>query len=85
LVTLRLPGERAKIPQVNEAAFLEFVKLCFAQKRKTLVNNLKARAKPDLVREVLANLGLRSDARAEQLSVANLAALLQQFRESPPR
>jgi 16S rRNA (adenine1518-N6/adenine1519-N6)-dimethyltransferase len=84
LVTLRLPGERAKIPQINEASFLEFVKLCFAQKRKTLVNNLKARAKPDLVREVLANLKLRADARAEQLSVANLAALLQQL-ESRPR
>jgi 16S rRNA (adenine1518-N6/adenine1519-N6)-dimethyltransferase len=84
LVTLRLPGERAKILQINEASFLEFVKLCFAQKRKTLVNNLKSRAKPDLVREVLANLKLRADARAEQLSVANLAALLQQL-ESRPR
>jgi 16S rRNA (adenine1518-N6/adenine1519-N6)-dimethyltransferase len=84
LVTLRLPGERAKIPQINEASFLAFVKLCFAQKRKTLVNNLKSRAKPDLVREVLANLKLRADARAEQLSVANLAALLQQL-ESRPR
>ena len=84
LVTLRLPGERAKLPQINEASFLEFVKLCFAQKRKTLVNNLKSRAKPDLVREVLANLKLRADARAEQLSVANLAALLQQL-ESRPR
>jgi 16S rRNA (adenine1518-N6/adenine1519-N6)-dimethyltransferase len=77
LVTLRLPGERAKLPQIDEASFLEFVKLCFAQKRKTLVNNLKSRVKPELVREALANLKLRVDARAEQLSVANLAALSQ--------
>jgi len=77
LVTLRLPGERAKLPQIDEASFLEFVKLCFAQKRKTLVNNLKSRVKPELVRETLANLKLRVDARAEQLSVANLAALSQ--------
>ena len=77
LVTLRLPGERAKLPQIDEASFLEFVKLCFAKKRKTLVNNLKSRVKPELVREALANLKLRVDARAEQLSVANLAALSQ--------
>ena len=84
LVTLRLPGERAKLPQIDEASFLEFVKVCFSQKRKTLVNNLKSRVKPDRAREVLANLGLRADARAEQLSVANLAALLTQL-ESLPR
>jgi 16S rRNA (adenine1518-N6/adenine1519-N6)-dimethyltransferase len=77
LVTLRLPGERAKLPQIDQAAFLDFVKSCFSQKRKTLVNNLKSRVKPKLVREALANLKLRADARAEQLSVANLAALLQ--------
>jgi len=77
LVTLRLPGERAKLPQIDEASFLDFVKLCFAQKRKTLVNNLKSRVKAELVREALANLKLRVDARAEQLPVANLAALSQ--------
>ncbi len=77
LVTLRLPGERAELLQIDEASFLDFVKLCFAQKRKTLVNNLKSRVKPELVREALANLKLRVDARAEQLSVANLAALSQ--------
>jgi 16S rRNA (adenine1518-N6/adenine1519-N6)-dimethyltransferase len=75
LVALRLPGERAKLPQIDEALFLDFVKLCFAQKRKTLVNNLKSQVKPELVREALAHLQLRADARAEQLSVNNFAAL----------
>jgi 16S rRNA (adenine1518-N6/adenine1519-N6)-dimethyltransferase len=75
LVTLRLPGERVKLPQVDAAAFLEFVKMCFSQKRKTLVNNLKSRVKPELVREALADLKVRGDARGEQLSVNNLAAL----------
>jgi 16S rRNA (adenine1518-N6/adenine1519-N6)-dimethyltransferase len=79
LVTLRLPGDRAKLPQTDENAFLEFVKLCFSQKRKTLVNNLKSRVKAELVRESLANLKLRVDARAEQLSVINLAALFAQL------
>jgi len=83
LVTLRLPGERAKLPQIDEASFLEFVKSCFSQKRKTLVNNLKSRVKPALVHAALANLKLRGDARAEQLSVANFAALLQQLGSGP--
>jgi 16S rRNA (adenine1518-N6/adenine1519-N6)-dimethyltransferase len=75
LVTLRLPGERAKLKLRDEMAFLDFVKLCFAQKRKTLVNNLRSLAKPDFVREALAAQSLRPDARAEQLSVAQFAAL----------
>jgi 16S rRNA A1518/A1519 N6-dimethyltransferase RsmA/KsgA/DIM1 with predicted DNA glycosylase/AP lyase activity len=58
-----------------EEHFLDFVKLCFSQKRKTLVNNLRSFAKPDLVRASLASLALRPDARAEQLTVAQLAAL----------
>jgi 16S rRNA (adenine1518-N6/adenine1519-N6)-dimethyltransferase len=90
LVTLRLPGERAKVAlgpnvppgasaQANssrepETRFLDFVKLCFSKKRKTLVNNLRSLAKPDRAREALASLNLRPDARAEQLSVSQLAA-----------
>jgi 16S rRNA (adenine1518-N6/adenine1519-N6)-dimethyltransferase len=75
LVTLRLPGERAKISVDEETKFLDFVKVCFSQKRKTLVNNLRSLAKPTAAREVLASLTLRPDARAEQLSVAQLAEL----------
>jgi 16S rRNA (adenine1518-N6/adenine1519-N6)-dimethyltransferase len=77
LVTLRLPSERAQLGLRDEQRFLDFVKLCFSQKRKTLVNNLRSLAKPDVVREGLASLALRPDARAEQLSVAHLAALYQ--------
>src|SRR6266404_5522753 len=79
LVTLRLPGERAPLSGINDAAFLDFVKLCFSQKRKTLVNNLKLRAKPELIREALAKVNLRADARAEQLSVSDLATLSEQL------
>lgn len=75
LVTLRLPGERAKLPVQNETAFLDFVKLCFSRKRKTLVNNLRSLAQPDLVREALKAQALRPDARAEQLAVSQFAAL----------
>jgi 16S rRNA (adenine1518-N6/adenine1519-N6)-dimethyltransferase len=75
LVTLRIPGERAKLRLADVSKFLDFVKLSFSQKRKTLVNNLRSLAKPDAIREALAALTLRPDARAEQLSVSQLAAL----------
>jgi 16S rRNA (adenine1518-N6/adenine1519-N6)-dimethyltransferase len=75
LVTLRFPGERRNLAQLDDAHFLDFVKSCFSKKRKTLVNNLRSLASPGLVREALASLNLRPDARAEQLSVSNLAAL----------
>jgi 16S rRNA (adenine1518-N6/adenine1519-N6)-dimethyltransferase len=91
LVTLRLPGERAKpalrssatsaagaeanSPRDAEIRFLDFVRLCFSKKRKTLVNNLRTLAKPTRVRESLSSLNLRPDARAEQLAVFQLAAL----------
>ena len=75
LVTLRLPGERAKLSLSSASDFLDFVKLCFSKKRKTLVNNLRSLAKRDRAREALASLNLCPDARAEQLSVSQLAAL----------
>jgi 16S rRNA (adenine1518-N6/adenine1519-N6)-dimethyltransferase len=75
LVSLRLPGERAKLALVDESGFLDFVKLCFAQKRKTLVNNLRELAEPEQVRLALEEQSLRPDARAEQLSVRQFVAL----------
>ena len=79
LVTLRMPGERAHLGITDEARFLDFVRLCFGQKRKTLVNNLRALAAPELVREALTSLNLRPDARAEQLTVQQLAALFRRL------
>jgi 16S rRNA (adenine1518-N6/adenine1519-N6)-dimethyltransferase len=82
LVTLRLPGQRTKLPQIETAQFLDFVKMCFSQKRKTLVNNLKSRMNTDSVRTALTNLNLRIDARAEQISVADLAAVFQHLQSA---
>lgn len=82
LVTLRLPGERVKLSLADESRFLDFVKLCFSQKRKTLVNNLRSLAKPAKARETLGALNLRADARAEQLTVAQLAGLYSRLNAS---
>ena len=82
LVTLRLPGERARLGRVDASRFLDFVKLSFSQKRKTLVNSLRSAVDPERVREALASLHLRPDARAEQLSLASLAWLYAQLHRS---
>jgi len=95
LVTLRLPGGWEELRrgglllEENKSAqrkmesgedFLEFVKLCFSKKRKTLVNNLRELAEPDEVRNALGGIGLRTDARAEQISISNFAALYASLR-----
>ena len=75
LVGLSPPGERTSLKIPDEKRFLEFVQTCFGQKRKTLANNLRAMAPKEHIRDALAACGLRPDARAEQLSLAEFAAL----------
>ncbi len=75
LVSMRLPGERAGLGIADEAKFLEFVKACFAQKRKTLLNNLRALLGNARAEAALRGASVRHDARAEQLSVAQFANL----------
>jgi 16S rRNA (adenine1518-N6/adenine1519-N6)-dimethyltransferase len=85
LVTLRLPGQEAKLAGVDKEEFLDFVKTCFAQKRKTLVNNLKASSKGEQVRGALERCGLRPDARAEQLNLGQFAALARELNVEKQR
>jgi 16S rRNA (adenine1518-N6/adenine1519-N6)-dimethyltransferase len=75
LLSMTLPGERAHLNVADEKRFLEFVQACFAQKRKTLRNNLLAITGDKEIHEALAATGLRPDARAEQLTLAQFAAL----------
>jgi 16S rRNA (adenine1518-N6/adenine1519-N6)-dimethyltransferase len=75
LVALRVPGEGAALGVKDEAAFAEFLKVCFSQKRKTLRNNLRAVAGDGRVAALLEKCGIRSDARAEQLGLAEMARL----------
>jgi 16S rRNA (adenine1518-N6/adenine1519-N6)-dimethyltransferase len=58
---------------VDERGFLAFAKLAFAQKRKTLVNNMRQRYPEAAVRSALNAAEIREDVRAEALSVEQLA------------
>jgi 16S rRNA (adenine1518-N6/adenine1519-N6)-dimethyltransferase len=83
LVSMSLPGETGRLDPSAETAFLEFVKMGFAQKRKTLVNNLRELADPEKVKQTLRELGLESAARAEQLRVEQWAALFEKLHKRP--
>jgi 16S rRNA (adenine1518-N6/adenine1519-N6)-dimethyltransferase len=79
LVSLTLPGDGAALGISNPKRFLEFVQGCFEQKRKTLRNNLIEISDDAHIHEALAGAGLRPDARAEQLSLAQFAAIFRQL------
>src|SRR5271155_411261 len=82
LVGMTLPGAQASLNitgEADEKHFLEFVQTCFSQKRKTLRNNLLAIATDKIIHEALAASALRPDARAEQLTLPQFAALFSQL------
>jgi len=55
--------------------FIQFLKTALAMKRKTLVNNLKAAYPDDRLRAALKHAAVRSDIRAEALSLEKMAEL----------
>ena len=61
---------------VDEPGFQRFARQIFAQKRKTLANNLRAASHaPATIAASLNSAGIQPHARAEELSIASLAAL----------
>ncbi len=61
---------------VDEAGFLRFLRQAFAQKRKTLANNLRATGvSPESAQSAIARADIPPLARAETLSIETLAAL----------
>ncbi len=62
---------------LDEKEFFRFVKACFAQRRKTLVNTVSAGMgiSKDLLREALAALNLPETARSESLSMKELSEI----------
>jgi 16S rRNA (adenine1518-N6/adenine1519-N6)-dimethyltransferase len=61
---------------VDETGFLPFVRQAFAQKRKTLANNLRAAGiPPEMVVQAMAGAGIKPQSRAEALPIEALAEL----------
>jgi 16S rRNA (adenine1518-N6/adenine1519-N6)-dimethyltransferase len=82
LVTMHLPGQRASLHVDDDAAFLKFLQRCFAQKRKTLRNNLKAAYSDLALGKALASAGFDAKARAEELTLPQFANLFARLRKS---
>ena len=62
--------------------FIDFLKLSFGQKRKTLWNNLKSNYPERHLRAALAQAGVKPAARAETLSLEESAALFRALRDN---
>lgn len=60
---------------VDEAGFIEFLKLTFGQKRKTLINNLREKYDAKLAKQALAAANVRPDVRAEAISLESAAEI----------
>lgn len=68
--------------QVEEAPFIAFLKLAFAHKRKTLVNNLRGQYDDVAIRAGLKSAGLRADVRAEAMSLEKTAAVFRALQRA---
>ena len=73
---------RVEALQVEEGPFIAFLKLAFAQKRKTLANNLRGSYDAAAVSAALKAAGLRSDVRAEAISLEKSAAVFRALRQA---
>jgi 16S rRNA (adenine1518-N6/adenine1519-N6)-dimethyltransferase len=80
LVTFQMKSEGICLAAQERKALLEFVKLCFAHKRKNLLNNLAPVYGRPYVEAVLAALKLPPTIRAEQLAHEQFERLLAGLR-----
>lgn len=71
-LTLSPKFDRLGVP---EEGFIDFLKLAFGQKRKTLWNNLKTQFAEDSLRGALAEAGVTPAVRAEALPLEQEAAI----------
>lgn len=67
--------------QVDAPGFIGFLRLAFGMKRKTLFNNLKKDYGEPQIRAALKEKGIRTDIRAEALSLEQAAAVFRRLRQ----
>lgn len=65
---------------VQPKEFIDFLKLAFGMKRKTLMNNLKETYPQPKVSQALAKAEVRSDIRAEAVSLERMSAIFSALR-----
>lgn len=84
VIKLTLPPENPVIPK-NEELFLNIIKAAFAQRRKTLVNNIFTLFKGTITKEQIANdlfeLGFLPDIRGEKLGIREFCIIADSYFE----
>ena len=70
---------------VDEAAFIGFLKVMFAQKRKTVSNNLKLAYDKGAAKAALTSAGIAPTTRAEAIALPDMARLYQELKDLQPR
>ena len=70
--------------QVDPRAFVEFLKLSFGQKRKTLANNLKQHYDSKAIVAALQKAKVNMDVRAEALPLEKAAAVFRGLEKADP-
>ena len=68
---------------IETEPFVEFLKLGFGQKRKTLLNNLKSNYDPAAIRAALKSQRLREDVRAEAVPLEKAAGVFRKLGQNP--
>ncbi len=59
----------------DEVFFFEFIRLCFSQRRKTLVNNLSSKFDKALIVKMLNNFNIKENVRSEELTIKDFINL----------
>ena len=82
VLRLTIDPQKEKLGVAGDG-FIDFLRLSFGQKRKTLWNNLKERYEADTLKRALAKAKVKPTARAETLSLEESAAVFRALRSQP--
>lgn len=83
VLRLTMDPQQQRLGVVGDG-FIDFLRLSFAQKRKTLWNNLKGSYDEGQLKRALAAAKVKPTARAETLSLEQSAAIFRALREQQP-
>ena len=83
VLRLTIDPQQEKLGVVGDG-FIDFLRLSFGQKRKTLWNNLKAGYDGAVLKRALAEAGVKGTARAETLSLEQSAAVYRALQSAHP-
>ena len=79
VITLKI-RENPAVNVADEQGFFKFIKACFAQRRKTLVNTVSSGGfDKNKLREILTELDISLTVRSEELSLENLAKIYEKL------